>query len=420
MNAPPSQACPNCGYLVPVDPPWTTWCSHCDWNVDPQTETKTERSTATRARQRAELRDAQLYREMARAETEDGRHALTRVASYALAIAVNLASPALLGLAVWLFVKFGVIPGSVLGGLGLALLAFELRPRFGHFPRGVVILPRGQAMALYRLVDQITKELGTRPVSWIGFDARYRASTRAIGVRRRRLIVIGLPLWDVLSSQERVATIAHEVAHDRGGNLFHRALIGGSLQSLDSLYLSLRRPPFSDRPWMSVDMRGLTRSSEAIAARLLHVFAFIPRWLSLLQLKLARSASPLAEYRADQATAGVASGLAATTALEKLSLAETCQLLLSRAIRTRDPEIWATLRMQLSGLPERERERLLRVARRRGRSADEYHPPTSLRIGVLASQSARTAKLALDAEAESAIDNELTPVRRGLSEALTS
>jgi hypothetical protein len=405
---------------MPVDPPWKTWCSHCDWHVDSQSEPEAELRPATQARRRAELRDARLNQELARAESEDSRHALKRIASYGLALAVNLASPALLGFAAWLFVRFGLIPGTVLGGLGLVLLAFELRPRFGHLPRGVVIVPRGQAMALYGLADQIAEELGASPVSWIGFDARHRASTRTIGPRRRRLIVIGLPLWDVLSWQERVATIAHEVAHGRGGNLLHRALIGSSLQSLDSLYLSLRRTPFSDRPWMSVDLQGLTRSSEAIAARLLHGFAFIPRWLFFLQLNLARSASPLAEYRADQATARVASGAAATAALDKLSLAETCQSLLSRAIRTRDLEIWATLRLQLSRVPERERERLRRVARRRGQTADEYHPPTCIRIGLLAAQSARTAKLGLDAAGESAIDSELIPVRRWLSEALTS
>jgi Zn-dependent protease with chaperone function len=232
--------------------------------------------------------------------------------------------------------------------------------------------------------------------------------------------VIGLPIWDVLSGQEPVATFAHEVAHDRGGDLLHRVLIGSSLQSLDSLYLSLRRTPSSDRPWMTVDMQGLTRSSEAMAARLLHGFAFIPRWLFFLQLKLARSASPLAEYRADQATARVASGTAATAALDKLSLAETCQSLVSRAIRTRDPEIWATLRMQLSGVPERELERLRRVARRRGETADEYHPPTCIRIRMLGAQTTRTAKLGLDSAAESAIDNELIPARRWLSETLTS
>ncbi|MFF5494967.1 M48 family metallopeptidase [Streptomyces aquilus] len=65
-------------------------------------------------------------------------------------------------------------------------------------------MSRSAAPELYAPVDEVAAALGTRSVDVIALDARTNASVTHLGVRRR-VLTLGLPLWEVLSPQERIA-----------------------------------------------------------------------------------------------------------------------------------------------------------------------------------------------------------------------
>jgi Zn-dependent protease with chaperone function len=247
-----------------------------------------------------------------------------------------------------------------------------------------VLLQRTEATALYSIVDDISVRLGTHPVSLIGVDVRFNAATASVGARQRRLIVIGLPLWDVLNSEERVALLAHEVAHDLGGDLFHGTLVQSSLRTLTAWYRVLR--PTRHRLQSNGGLAGLTDFSETIVRGILHILAYAVRSVSRLQTKLARRAGPRAEYRADEAAARMASTDAVAALLDKLLLAQMSRAFVATSIRGRDAEMWSTVRSKLIAVPARERERLRRVARLKHQAVDASHPPTSQRIDLLSTR----------------------------------
>jgi Zn-dependent protease with chaperone function len=226
--------------VIPIDV-HGEWCEVCDWNVDrkPAEQLKPRQR---RAQARANARGDRLYEELVReASSVDRRHHLIRFGSYALAVAAQLSSPALLAATVWAWVACGLSPGSVIASLLLLPMAVVTRPRFPSVGRGVVILKRDEAPALYRFVDRLSSALGTRPVTFLGVDSRFNCAAKSVGFRQRRLIVIGLTLWDFLTPQERTAVLCHEIGHDLGGDLTHSALVSSSVRTLSAWY-ELFRP----------------------------------------------------------------------------------------------------------------------------------------------------------------------------------
>jgi Zn-dependent protease with chaperone function len=413
-----SQTCPECGTLMLVETGYRAWCDACEWNLEPKQQFPSARREQ-RAQRRAERRGQRLYDEMAKAAAaQDRRHEAARLASYGMAVLVHLIAPALIGFTAWLWVSYGLHAWTVIVTLALVGLAWMSRPRFGRTPDGVVVLERTAAPALFSVVDDISSRLGTRQVSLIGVDARLNAATTSVGVRQRRLIVIGLPLWDVLSAEERVGLLSHEVAHDRGGDLLHHTLVQSSLRTLSSWYGLLRPPRATPRPQSGAGIAGLTDVSEALARRLLSLLAYLVLVVLRLQAKLARRAGPRAEYHADEAAARMASSGAVVTMLDKLFLADRCRAFVRTAVMDRDLEMWSTVRCKLNAVPARERERLRRVARRNHHTVDARHPPTIRRIELLSTRPVPRPQVRMSLAVESAIEEELAQVRHQLAQFL--
>lgn len=90
-------------------------------------------------------------------------------------------------------------------------IVYILRIRPVRWPKNTV--SRSDYPALYGLLDRMTKELGTTPVAGLILNEEYNASITQIGIRRKKLVTLGLPLLSVLTPQERVVVLAHEFGH---------------------------------------------------------------------------------------------------------------------------------------------------------------------------------------------------------------
>jgi Zn-dependent protease with chaperone function len=358
----------------------------------------------------------ELHAEMLAAGDDRRRHSAARSVTLVTAILVHVPALILLVGAVALVWFTGHEPVTVAIAILLFIIAVVMRPRLGNLPRQSPVLARSNAPTLFGLTDDISRCLKARGIDWIAFDLDYNCGTRLVGLRRRRLIVIGLPLWVTLSNPERVAVLAHEIAHDTNGDLAHSLVVGSALQILLSVTRMLTPPRRH-----STSGGSIFEALEALAAWLA---ALVMRGLSALTylsfrllLRYARRASPRAEYLADQESARVGSAEAATRSLDKLCLARPALLYLAMAARDGEADLWGILRTEMGAFSPKEHERLRRLAKRAGHRVDETHPPTALRIEILG-RLAPTPPLVVVTDGQAkAIDREVAQVESPLADA---
>ncbi|MFB7449382.1 hypothetical protein [Streptomyces sp. NPDC056194] len=87
------------------------------------------------------------------------------------------------------------------------------------------------------------------------------------------------------------------------------------------------------------------------------------------------------------------------------------------AARREDPAagLWERLAAHAASIPEREYERLRRVAERRGHQVDSTHPPTRLRRRLLTRGTPGGALIVLDEARTSEVDTELAGAMRNVA-----
>ncbi|MEU7028142.1 M48 family metallopeptidase [Streptomyces sp. NPDC046275] len=413
--------CPDCGERVPVDPRFVTWCAACGWNVDPEGAAEEEPEPDRVERLRRGL--AHRYGEQLFADLADpgaggpGAPVTRRTGGAALlgtllALAVHGLTAALAAAGLWLLVAgWGEGLQAVLGAFLLAL-AVLLRPRFGRLPKDPGELPRlerADAPELFALVDEIAASVGTRGVDLVLLDTSVNASVSTYGIRRRRLLTLGLPLWSTLEPRERIALLGHELGHYAHGDTRHGLLVHSALCSLDT--------------WRYV----LARSEDGgtLSDLLINVLTALPRWavhgLIVLLDGATLRAAQRGEYLADGAAARVAGRDAATGLLERLLVSGSIEAALHREIvgaRTRAGArarreaqadgLWERVAVAARSVPRHEYERLRRVAELRGHCVDDTHPPTHLRLRHLARAEPRPPVLVLTPARAAALDTELT------------
>lgn len=142
-----------------------------------------------------------------------------------------LAGAALIALAVadWRSGRPSAV-GAVLALLGLTVLA-PMLPRRRARPRGPEIT-RDRQPVLFGAIDEAAQALGTAPFDRVVADLRPVAETTVTGVvRRRRTLVLGLPLAAMLTREELLALVARELGGGAGG----RGLDALTIRALDHL-----------------------------------------------------------------------------------------------------------------------------------------------------------------------------------------
>jgi Zn-dependent protease with chaperone function len=265
-------------------------------------------------------------------------------------------------------------------------------------------------------MDRISASLHARPVEWIVFDLNYNVRTAIIGVRRRRLVVFGLPLWTVLTPAERVAILAHEVAHDTNGDLSHSLVVGSALDILITLSRWLSPP----RRFAKAEANTIARTGEELAVLLMRALSLIAYGCLRALLFYTRRASPRAEYLADEEMARVGSPQAAISGLDKLCLGRPFMFRLRAAAKRREPGVWQALLDESKSFPARGHERLRRIGRKSRQRADDTHPLTAFRIDALRRLPASPPLVVVSAQEIDAIERELGGVREQLAAAVTT
>jgi Zn-dependent protease with chaperone function len=347
---------------------------------------------------------------MLQADRLEPRLTPARLIAYVIAGAVYAWALLLVGIAVLLAaIDFPNPFGFVLAFIPFSL-AFFMRPRFGKPPKEDV-LERDEAPTLYALADEVADALETPRADDIVVNEEFNASWAILGLRRRRVLTLGLPLLSMLAPQERVAIIAHELAHGRNGDSSRGLFVGSAVRALEELYAV-----FAPDPTLSTDY--VAAYELGLFDRITNVFMWIVSRPILgvlyLELHLLLQDAQRAEYLADALGAEVAGTAGAVGVHEKSFLEPTFHAAVQRASRGREGEaadVFAEAVSAAAGVPDRERERRRRVARLEEARLDATHPPSARRLELLERRGPQEARVTLTDERSHAIDQELMPLR---------
>jgi Zn-dependent protease with chaperone function len=181
---------------------------------------------------------ASVHERLCRAEVSRPSRDVAWVLTYVLAAGVHAVTVAVAVLGIWLCLtgRLVLVP---LGLLALAIVVL-LRPRLGKLDPEVELLDRDEAPQLYALCDAVADAIGARHIDQIGLDPDFNAYYTVVGIRQRRTMVLGTPLWTVLDRQGRVALLGHELGHGANGDNRQGVFVGGALRALVRWYELVR------------------------------------------------------------------------------------------------------------------------------------------------------------------------------------
>ncbi|RPF43777.1 Zn-dependent protease with chaperone function [Streptomyces sp. Ag109_G2-6] len=417
------QLCPDCGHtLVATDERFPRWCADCDWNVDPAPPDSEPGRLAAVRRRLARRHGEELAAAMTGGGAERPRRDAAALLALGLALLVHGVTLVLAVAGMLLVVLGWATVVQPIAGAVLLVVAFVLRPRRHRIPQDGPVLYRADAPRLFELIDDVAAVTGTTGVHAVVVGGDVNASVTACGWRRRRVLFLGLGLWEVLAPPERVALLGHELGHFAGGDVRHGLLTHQALRSLD-LWLDTLAPSRAHTVWDT----------------LFNILAFLPRCavygLLVLLDHLTLRAAQRAEYEADLNAALAGSTGGAVALMERLLVAGSVHTLLRResvaaqmtggaagrkAREAAERGLWERVAAHVSSIPAHEYERLLRVSARRGHGVDDTHPPTHLRLQCLARSEPRPARVDFGEERSTAVAAELAPARATVARQVVS
>ncbi|GAA0959748.1 M48 family metallopeptidase [Actinocorallia libanotica] len=371
-----------------VDEGFPLWCAACEWGLP---ENATERNESTPAVRRSRI--------------DPARFDPARFGAYVLATVVHVLPPGLLASATALVILGRSVVAYVMAAV-LVAVTVTLRPRFGRLDPDAETLNREGAPHLFGLCDEVAAGLGGRPVDVIVISPEFNAAYAVLGLRRRRTLLLGLPLWRTLTSGQKVALIGHELAHGVNGDCRRGLYVGSALDVLTTLHRTLH----PDQLFGAED--GFMYVSRLVLTPVLWVcrgaVALLRRGLELLTASSGRRA----EHHADELAARVASSEAVAGLLEAMTvLGPTVEFAVRTSPTVRSPlPLWERVDQAVAALPDGERERRLRLAAREGARVDATHPPTRLRIAHVRALGLAEPRVRLSPETEARIDGELAAV----------
>lgn len=225
-------------------------------------------------------------------------------------------------------------------GVLLLGMAFPMRPRPGRLDPDAPTVREAEAPALFALLHRTADIAGVRRVDAVQFTPDFSVSVIHYGLRRRRCLVLGLPLWAASPPQQRVAALTQALARSAPRNVRDGAFVGTALRSLTAGSHAVQEgEPSATPPRINAVALGAaavadgTRRFDA-RSRKSEWLLWIPRTAlgatARLLLWLTEPAARRALFEADDASARAASSEAALAALRDKRLARSVSLEMHR------------------------------------------------------------------------------------------
>jgi len=408
--------CPQCQAPVPVHRDFTSWCAECGWNLAPLKQGGRAGFLARRYEALGEKHGRALFRSL----RESPEHALrprlnlTKVIAFALSTCVYLIAPCLLGLAVFLISWNWPNPFSIIVGVVLLMLVWLLRPRLGKVPEDGI--DSREFPTLFRTINHICDQLGTGHVVTVVVDDSFNAAVSQVGWRRHSVLWIGLPLWMILTPEERIALISHEISHCANGDPTRSFVVGNALNTLQG-WLHFLRPEYV-QPLNDPFGGGLGAIISHYLFWTLSLLVELVMWI--LSILVWRNMQ-IAEYLADYLAAKISGTAAVINVLHKLSYEQYFERVILTnkfSLYQSGREVLDNLINFLASLPDHEIERIIRVDQMAESRLDDTHPPTAFRIEFLENHPNSEPKLTLTPAEHDALDREMDSAKEAIGKRL--
>lgn len=400
-------SCPACGEALTHPDQGLAWCPACEWNLgryDREVEPPRGWRWLDWLGHRMAFRlDGALFQELSTHPPDRPGWTPTRVLLVAFSALLGLVMAGCLVVGVWLVVD-DFPSRSLVVGLALILLTVVLRPRLGRRPARNRILRRDEAPTLFALVDRVATAVGTAAPRVIAVDETFNAATGRFGLRRRTVLLFGMPLWITLGPAERVALLAHELGHQINGDptrgLFVQPALGTFhiLASSTGANRSIREVVFARHGIATVFQFFL----EVVLWMISRVFLLIHVGLSALGMRDHQRA----EYLADQVAVEVAGTTAMVSLLDRFILIEPIARLVAYRAETAAPDSSGALVQEYHESVRSDLPRLGQLTMRHT-SLWDSHPPTGLRARMVRAWPTRAAEVRSSPSESARIDVEL-------------
>ncbi|HEX9062893.1 MAG TPA: M48 family metallopeptidase, partial [Clostridia bacterium] len=202
--------CPKCKKEMTINPYYPEWCEKCDWNISPNFS-KVETSSFDKIYFFLGSKIASgLFERVSNKGKKVSKIRFSRILAYVIAGAVQLTCILFIYLAI-LSWKVHFLQTAIF----LVITYFSL-PKFKKIKE--VPLAENKYPTLYKIVNEIAAKLDSEKIDALYMDFEYNAFFKkgfmGEGLKMKTIICIGLPLFYILEPQEKVAVIAHEVAHN--------------------------------------------------------------------------------------------------------------------------------------------------------------------------------------------------------------
>lgn len=232
---------------------------------------------------------------------------------------------------------------------------------------------------LFQLLDAISAKIGTVAPDGVHLTDEVNAYSGTYGRgRTERIIGIGIPLWRMLIPQERIAILAHEMAHFVNGDPARGNITGAALQTVGEWEYFLAPNHFGD---------DYHRDWTEIIAELIQLVLRLPiLFLGYVLLFVTFNRSQRAEYLADGLAAQVSGQGAMISALEKNQLFP----MIENAIQTLYPfrrhqnaHVFDVMAAAVNDAHSEDIAALRAKAAQQKQRVDDSHPPSVYRVGFL-------------------------------------
>jgi heat shock protein HtpX len=402
--------CPRCQSALASERGAAPWCPACEWGLDTYEPHRRGREFAWpwqrrlmfRVAYRMNLRQftALAGQPVARSRFNWPQVALIGIAVSMLAIVLGLLA---LGVEIILAVypDFRMSAGVVLIAVGLFLM-----PRFGRLDPYADVITRAQAPELHMLIDEVAATISAPRPHIVQVHSGFNASSTAYGLRRRRVIRIGLPMWAALTPAERVALLAHELGHFVNGDVRRGPLTSLAFGTLANLSTLTR--PDQRRPRLRGSFGATLAMGEVVATVIMGIMHQVFGWAQTAVTCVGLRSTQRAEYQADDAAARTAGTEAAIGLVDLLVVSDLLHMAVRRAARNDpSPPSWRAAADDCRNEIAPRLARLRQLSQRDEASLLRTHPPSGLRVKMLQTRPWVQAKVVLTVARATRIDAEL-------------
>ncbi|NMO50527.1 M48 family metalloprotease [Actinoplanes sp. TBRC 11911] len=382
------------------------WCGACEWNLDHFP---------------LDQRSSWFWGRMRRSDQVAGFRSDLRLAQSTTASPID-PTPRRVLVSVSALILLGVA-AAILGGLYLIVGT----PSLSHVPIGLVLLVVGamllprvtrlkpmladawvvkpdKAPALHRLIDRVAAELAGPKPDVVIVNVDWNAAVTHVGLRGRKVLVLGVPLLLALQPRHLVALLAHELGHLRHDDYRRNQLIHPARTTFGRVSRMIKFP-----------IRIIENAGPATGFLLAwQIVAGLVSWvlwvIHLAVNALASGDRRRVELRADAAAIQVAGTTATLETIDLTAMLPELQKYVQRYVpKGQAAAKWRTF---LRDVRERELEsapawRQLSV--RTEASLFASHPAPGRRYQWLAGQPASPAIVVLDETEAERIEKEIAP-----------